>query len=407
MTIPKTMQAVLTTGHGGLDKLEVRNDVPVPVPGPSEVLVEVAGCGLNNTDIWVRQGAYGTDGDPNAVASWRRGALEDTLKFPRIQGADTAGRIAAAGAGVDPKRIGERVIVDFSIYNGDGVSLADIDYIGHGRDGGYAEYMVAPAENAYEVRRPISDAELATFCCAYLTGEHMLDRAQVRAGERVLITGASGGVGSGLIQLCRARGAIPYAVVGKGKEAQVKAIGAEAVITRDDGDLGAAVHRATGGEPIDAVADLVAGPMFADLINLIRPEGRYTTAGAIGGPLVTLDLRTVYLKHLTLHGSSQGTRAAFQRWCDTSRTAALSRCSGRLFHSPRSAKPRPYSWPRGSSASWWWCPMGSGKTKFRPGAYCAITPNVASVAMQSAPRWVWTSAGARPVSLCGRGSGVL
>lgn len=313
MTIPETMQAVLLTGHGGLDKLEVRNDVPVPQPGPGEVLVEVSGCGLNNTDIWVRQGAYGTDDDPNAVASWRRGTLENTLKFPRIQGADTAGHIVAVGPDVDAKRIGERVIVDFSIYNGDGVSLADIDYIGHGADGGYAEYMVAPAANVYEVKRAISDAELATFCCAYLTGEHMLDRAAVSAGERVLVTGASGGVGSGLIQLCRARGAIPYALVGKGKEAAVKAIGAEAVITRDEGDLGEAVHRAAGGQPIDVVADLVAGPMFGDLINLIRPEGRYTTAGAIAGPVVSLDLRTLYLKHLTLHGSSQGTRAAFER----------------------------------------------------------------------------------------------
>jgi NADPH:quinone reductase-like Zn-dependent oxidoreductase len=313
MSIPKSMQAVLLTGHGGLDKLEVRSDVPVPHPGPGEVLVEVAGCGINNTDIWVRQGAYGTDDDPQAVASWRRGALENTLQFPRIQGADTAGHIAAVGQGVDAARIGERVIVDFSIYNGDGVSLADIDYIGHGRDGGYAEFMVAPAENAYEIKRPITDVELATFCCAYLTGEHMLDRAGVKAGERVLITGASGGVGSGLIQLCRARGAIPYALVGKGKEAAVKDIGAEAVITRGDGDLGAAVDRATASKPIDVVADLVGGPLFGELINLIRPEGRYTTAGAIGGPLVTLDLRTLYLKHLTLHGSSQGTRAAFQR----------------------------------------------------------------------------------------------
>jgi NADPH:quinone reductase-like Zn-dependent oxidoreductase len=313
MSLPKTMQAALLTGHGGLDKLEVRNDVPVPGPGPGEVLVEVSGCGINNTDIWVRQGAYGTDDDPQAVASWRRGALENTLTFPRIQGADTAGRIAAVGPGVDVRRIGQRVIVDFSIYNGDGISLAQIDYIGHGRDGGYAEYMVAPAENVHEVKQPISDAELATFCCAYLTGEHMLDRAGVKPGERVLITGASGGVGSGLIQLCRARGAIPYALVGRGKEAAVMAIGAEAVITRDDGDLGEAVHQATGGDDIDVVADLVAGPMFGALINLIRPEGRYTTAGAIGGPLVTLDLRTLYLKHLTLHGSSQGTRAAFQR----------------------------------------------------------------------------------------------
>ena len=100
---------------------------------------------------------------------------------------------------------------------------------------------------------------------------------------------------------------------GKGKEEAVKAIGAEAVITRGEGDLKSAVDRATGGEPVDVVADLVAGPLFKDLINVLRPEGRNVTAGAIGGPVVELDLRTVYLKHLQLHGSSQGTRSAFRR----------------------------------------------------------------------------------------------
>src|SRR6185312_7595534 len=159
----------------------------------------------------------------------------------------------------------------------------------------------------------MSDVELATFCCAYLTGEHMLDRAGVKAGERVLITGASGGVGSGLIQLCRARGAIPYAVAGPGKESRVAAIGAEAVVTRGKGDLALEVDRATRSRPIDVVADLVAGPMFNDLLRILRPEGRYVTAGAIGGPVVQLDLRTLYLKHLELHGSSQGTRGAFRR----------------------------------------------------------------------------------------------
>jgi NADPH:quinone reductase-like Zn-dependent oxidoreductase len=192
-------------------------------------------------------------------------------------------------------------------------SLAEIDYIGHGRDGGYAEYMTVPAENAHHVRTSMSDAELATFCCAYLTGEHMLDRVRVRAGERVLITGASGGAGSGLVQLCRARGAIPYAIAGAGKEQAVKNIGAEAVISRETDDLVGAVNRAIGGKPIDIVADIVAGPLFNDLLRILRPEGRYTTAGAIAGPVVQLDLRTMYLKHLELHGSSQGTRGAFRR----------------------------------------------------------------------------------------------
>jgi len=310
-SVPETMSAVLLTGHGGLDKLVYRDDVPVPTPVEGEVLIEVSACGMNNTDVWVRQGAYGTEQDPNAVSSWRRGA--PTLQFPRIQGADTVGRIVAVGAGVAAERIGERIMVDFSIYNREDDSLADIDYMGHGRDGGYAEYMSLPADNAHPIRTSLPDAELATFCCAYLTGEHMLDRTRVAARERVLVTGVSGGVGSGLIQLCRARGAIPYAVAGEGKEKAVKAIGAEAVITRGAGDLVEAVDRATGGDAIDVVADLVGGPMFNDLLRLLRPEGRYTTAGAIGGPLVQLDLRTVYLKHLELHGSSQGTRSAFNR----------------------------------------------------------------------------------------------
>jgi NADPH:quinone reductase-like Zn-dependent oxidoreductase len=310
-TIPKKMGAVLLTGHGDLDKLVYRDDVPVPVPAEGEVLVEVAACGMNNTDVWVRQGAYGTETDPGAVSTWRRQG--STLEFPRIQGTDTVGRIVAVGRGVPQDRIGERVMVDFSIYNAEDDSLAEIDYMGHGRDGGYAEYMTLPAENAHVVQTPLSDAELATFCCAYLTALHMLDRARVQAGERVLVTGASGGVGSGLVQLCRARGAIPYAVVGAGKERAVREIGAEAVITRGTGDFIAAVTRATGGRSIDVVADVVGGDMFNDLLRILRPEGRYTTAGAIGGPVVQLDLRTMYLKHLELHGSSQGTRGAFRR----------------------------------------------------------------------------------------------
>ncbi|HEV2900452.1 MAG TPA: alcohol dehydrogenase family protein [Pseudaminobacter sp.] len=310
-SLPSTMAAVLLTGHGGLDKLEYRTDVPVPSPAPGEVLVEVTACGMNNTDVWVRQGAYGTEEDAAAVSTWRRQG--NTLTFPRIQGTDTVGRIVAVGEGVPESRIGERVMVDFSIYNRDDDSLADIDYMGHGRDGGYAEYQTLPAENAHLVRADLSDVELATFCCAYLTGEQMLERAGLKAEERVLVTGASGGVGSGIVQLARARGAIPYAIVGPGKEQAVKDIGAEAVITRGVPDLLTAVNEATGGQPIDVVADLVGGAMFNDLLRILRPEGRYTTAGAIAGPVVQLDLRTMYLKQLQLHGSSQGTRHDFRR----------------------------------------------------------------------------------------------
>ncbi|MGI9291055.1 MAG: alcohol dehydrogenase family protein [Gammaproteobacteria bacterium] len=308
--IPQTMKAVVLTGHGGLDKLEYKN-FPVPQVEVDEVLIEVHACGMNNTDVWVREGAYGTDDDPDAVASWRRG--KPTLTFPRIQGTDTVGRIVQTGSGVDPSRVGERVMVDFSIYNTETDSLADIDYIGHGRDGGYAEYCAVPAENAHVVDTDLNDAELATFCCAYLTAEHMLDRARVAAGERVLITGAAGGVSGALIQLCRAREAIPYAVTSSSKADTVRTLGAEDLVLRDQGSLSENVRAMLQGKEIDVVADVVAGALFKDLINLIRPEGRYTTAGAFAGPVVELDLRTIYLKHLEIHGSSQGTRQAFAR----------------------------------------------------------------------------------------------
>jgi NADPH:quinone reductase-like Zn-dependent oxidoreductase len=308
------MKAIVLTAHGGLDKLVYRDDVPVPTCNAGEVLLEVTACGLNNTDVWVRQGAYGTDDDPQAVSTWRRG--RSTLTFPRIQGADIVGRVIAVGSGVSDARIGERVIVDASIYNRDDDSLADIDYIGHGRDGGYAEYTAVPAENAHRVDSSYTDAELATFWCAYHTGEQMIERAAVKSGETVLITGASGGVGSGIIQLCRARGAIPYAVVSKGKEEAVLKLGAEGAMLRDTGDFVADVARMTGGRPVDVVADLVGGELFGKLLNVLRPEGRYTTAGAIAGPVVQLDLRTMYLKQLQLNGSSQGTRGAFKRVLD-------------------------------------------------------------------------------------------
>ena len=308
--IPKTMNAVVLTGHGGLDKLEIRTDYPVPDVGSGEVLIEVRACGLNNTDIWVRQGSYGTDENPDEVASWRRGQ-PNSLSFPRIQGADIAGYIVAVGSLVSEDRIGERVMVDFSLYNTETDSMAFIDYIGHGRNGGYADYCSVPAENAHAVGTELTDPELATFCCAYVTAEHMLDRARVGEGETVLVTGASGGVGSGLIQLCRARGAVPVAVSSEGYEAALKEIGAEAVLLRGGKSLAMQLDAEVPGRAVDVVADLVGGKLFNELINLLKPEGRYISAGAIAGAVVPLDLRTVYLKHLEIHGSSQGSRKAF------------------------------------------------------------------------------------------------
>jgi NADPH:quinone reductase-like Zn-dependent oxidoreductase len=302
------MKAVLLTGHGGLEKLEYREDVPTPEPAEGEVLIAVDAAGINNTDIWTREGAYGTEDDPAIASGWRRGY---PMRFPRIQGADIVGRIAGVGGGVNPSRIGERVIVDNALYSGGEEGLVDSSLIGSERDGGFAEYVAVPAENAHAIQSDLSDAELATFPTAYVTSLRMLNRARVSAGETVLVTGASGGVGSGLVQLTRLRGARVIALVGSGKEDQARALGTESVIARDTGNLPAAVAKVADGRPIDVVADVVGGDVFADLLNVLRPMGRYVTAGAIAGPVVRLDLRTLYLKQLELIGSTMGTHEEF------------------------------------------------------------------------------------------------
>jgi NADPH:quinone reductase-like Zn-dependent oxidoreductase len=301
------VRAVLLTGHGGPEKLEYREDVPIPEPDRGEVLIEVGAAGINNTDIWTREGAYGAEDDPDKVQGWRR----EPLEFPRIQGADIAGRIVAVGNGVSEGRIDERVVVDNALYVGDEMELLDCGIVGSERDGGYAEYVTVPAENAHAVHSGLSDAELATFPTSYITSLRMLNRVRIAEGETILVTGASGGVGTGLVQLAKLRGAYVIAQVGSGKEEQARRIGADAVVRRDAMDLTAEVKEAADGRPVDVVADVVGGPAFAKLLNVLRPMGRYVAAGAIAGPVVSLDLRTLYLKQLELIGSTMGTHEEF------------------------------------------------------------------------------------------------
>ncbi|WP_344499243.1 alcohol dehydrogenase catalytic domain-containing protein [Streptomyces enissocaesilis] len=290
------------TGFGGFDKLEFRADLPDPRPGPGEVVVRVAAAGLNNTDIWTREGAYGNDGDADALAGWSG----EPLDFPRIQGADVAGYIEETGFGVPETRVGERVLVDPMLYTGGERELVTPRYLGSEADGGYAEFVAVPAANAHPVGSPLGDAELATFPTAYLTALRMLRRARVTEGETVLVTGASGGVGSALVQLCATRGARVVAVTTAEKADAVARVGAHRVLTREHFDP------AGVAEEIDVVADVVGGRLFGELLGeVVRPLGRYVTAGAIAGPVVEVDLRRLYLKQVELIGSSFGSHEDF------------------------------------------------------------------------------------------------
>src|SRR5690625_4346965 len=262
-SLPETMAAMQLTGHGGLDKLVYNEAVPVPRPGPGEVLVRVTATAKNNTDRKAREGHYPTR-DKADVTSFAI-AGTPTLTFPRIQGADVVGRVAAVGPGVEDSRIGERGLLDFNIYASPRTDInLTPDYYGHGADGGFAEYVCVPSDQFHRIDNPdLSDAELASLgMCSWQTGYHLLTVMGVAAGERVLVTGASGGVGTALIQLCRIIGAIPYALSTADKAPALLDLGAEKVIDRrEQGDFLSRARAATGGAPFDAVVDLVGGDM--------------------------------------------------------------------------------------------------------------------------------------------------
>jgi NADPH:quinone reductase-like Zn-dependent oxidoreductase len=292
-SVPPTMNAVLLTGHGGFECLTYRSDVPTPTPGPDEVLVRVGAAGVNNTDINMRVGWYSKSVTESSEAGWT-GA---SVVFPLIQGADACGRIVGTGSGVAAARCGQRVLVDPVLRARPTAHGTQTSYLGSDCDGAFADYVCVPAVNAYPIDSPLSDAELAAFPCSYTAAENMLARAGIRDGETVVITGASGGVGSAAVQLAKRRGARIIAIAGASKAAQVLRLGALQVLPRD-ADLVAAL----GKESVDAVIDVVGGEQFPGLLEILRRGCRYAVAGAIAGPLVTLDLRTLYLKDLRLLG---------------------------------------------------------------------------------------------------------
>ena len=305
------MRAALLLGVGGPEMLEVRDDVPAPRVAPGEVLVRVAACGVNNTDINTRVGWYSRSVTTATTgSSFTEASVEDAgwgregLSFPRVQGADVVGTVTEVGGGVSQDLIGRRVLVDPWIRDGrSSGGSRPAAYLGSERDGGFAEYCAVPSQNVHTVSSDLSDVELATFACSWSTAEHMLQRVGLGRGEAIAVPGASGGVGSALVQLAKLRGARVVAVASASKLDDVAGLGADRVVARQAGGVPEAALEANGG-PFHVVADVVGGSDFGGWLEALRHRGRYVTSGAIAGPMVELDLRTLYLKDLTLHGAT-------------------------------------------------------------------------------------------------------
>jgi len=301
------MKAVVTIGNGGYEKLDYR-DVPIPALGPKEVLLQVLSAGVNNTEINTRLGWYSskvTTSTEELTTGEREkkeaevqgdGGWNEATPFPFIQGTDCCGRVVAVAPGVDECLIGLRVLVRACIRSEGWDSLKNI-WMASDFDGAFAQFVKVPAAEVFPVDCDWSDAELGTIPCAYGTAENMIHRAKVVSGEHVLVAGASGGVGSAVVQLVKRRGAFVTAIAGMAKLEKVRAIGADQLIARD-----ADIVSCLGEKSVDVVVDNVAGPGFRGMLKVLKRGGRFVSSGAIAGPMVALDMRDLYLKDLTLIG---------------------------------------------------------------------------------------------------------
>lgn len=309
-----TMKAVVTTGNGGYEKLDYR-DVPIPTLATEDVLLQVLAAGVNNTEINTRLGWYSstitagtdvlTDTEKEKAKAKADGGWNEATPFPFIQGTDCCGRVVAVAPGGDESTIGLRVLVRPCIRSSGWESLKNI-WMASDFDGAFAQFVKVGAGEVFPVDCDWSDAELGTIPCAYGTAENMLHRAKVSRGEHVVVAGASGGVGSAVVQLAKRRGAFVTAIAGKAKIGQVREIGADRVIARDD-DIVACL----GESSVEVVVDNVAGAGFAGMLKVLKRGGRYASSGAIGGPLVTLDMRDFYLKDLTMIGCTAWDESVF------------------------------------------------------------------------------------------------
>jgi NADPH:quinone reductase-like Zn-dependent oxidoreductase len=301
------MKAVVTIGNGGYEKLDYR-DVPIPALGPEEVLLQVLSAGVNNTEINTRLGWYSskvTTSTEELTTGAREkkeaevqgdGGWNEATPFPFIQGTDCCGRVVAVAPGVDECLIGLRVLVRACIRSEGWNSLKNI-WMASDFDGAFAQFVKVPVAEVFPVDCDWSDAELGTIPCAYGTAENMIHRAKVVSGEHVLVAGASGGVGSAVVQLAKRRGAVVTAIAGTAKLEKVRAIGADQLIARD-----ADIVSCLGEKSVDVVVDNVAGPGFRGMLKVLKRGGRFVSSGAIAGPMVALDMRDLYLKDLTLIG---------------------------------------------------------------------------------------------------------
>ena len=282
------MRAIVIHEHGGLERLILKEDLPVPHPAAAEVVVQVYACGLNHLDIFVRRGMPGK-----------------RTPLPHISGGDIAGVVAEVGAGVSDVSVGQRVLVDPAIESG---------AVGEDAPGGLAEYVLVPAANLIPLPAAFSFDEAAALPIAYGTAWRMLvTRGDLRPMEHILILGASGGVGTACVQIAKMAGCVVYAAASReDKLMRLGALGADHLINYRDGEFDREIWHLTGKRGVDVVVDYTGADTWVRSLRSLRKGGRLLTCGATTGYDPRTDIRYIWARELTILGTDGWTRADLQ-----------------------------------------------------------------------------------------------
>ncbi|MEX2582019.1 MAG: alcohol dehydrogenase catalytic domain-containing protein [Gemmatimonadota bacterium] len=279
-------------------------DVETPRPGAGEVLIRVAAAAFNHLDLWVRRGI----------------PIETTM--PHIGGSDCAGVVDELGDGVDDVAVGTRVVVNPGLWcgkcrecaRGEQSLCSRFRILGEHTNGGFAEYVVAPAANVYELPPDYSLEHAAALPISYQTAWRALAaRARLRPGEDVLVIGASGGTAIAAVQIAKLAGARVFAVTSGAENVdRVRALGADVVYDRDEVDFSRTLMKETGKRGVDVVVENVGSPTWEGSVRALAPAGRLVTYGATAGPIVELDIRRVFWRQIEVIGTTMASRSEFE-----------------------------------------------------------------------------------------------
>lgn len=295
------MKAIVIPKHGGPEVLQLAQ-LPDPLPGPNEVVVRARACALNHLDLWVRRGLNGV-----------------TFSLPLVPGSDISGEVAAVGASLHRVHVGDKVVLAPGVSCGQCAACAagkdnecrKYTLFGYGRNGGCAEFVLAPEVNVLPMPSGLSFEEAAAVPLVFLTAWHMLiARARLQPAEEVLILGAGSGIGSAAIQIAKLTGARVIATAGsRAKLDKARELGADELIDHSQQKVADEVRRLTAKRGVDVVFEHVGVATWEQSILSLATAGRLVTCGATTGAAAQLDLRYLFARQLSVLGSYMGSRA--------------------------------------------------------------------------------------------------